>query len=459
VIRGVWESEGYGWILEFSSKGYALHHATALNCVAAERGSFNEFERCYDRINAHEEHLSLHQAGDLTRYHFRRIGFLPEVPQFEPGSNRDPALNFDSLWQQFREHYAFFGLHRVDWDDCGRRFRNRVTEQLGDDELFALCAELLQPLDDGHVTLAAGARHYQRVRRPDLREAVQAELRTPNGRITPRTTVDALAARFEPLLLAPFEATRTPLRRACNDLLSWCELVPGVGYLSVLRLFGFADTGAARRADDLPRSRLELAGFLRTDMMALESALDVIFAELRHCRSLVLDLRFNGGGFDRAGLVIARRLADRRRVAFAKRALTNKGFTLDQAMHVDSGHRPFSGPVVVLTSPLCVSAGEILVLALRALPQVTVLGESTAGMLSDNLIKPLPNGWELSLSNEVYTSGDGLEFEGRGIVPDVAAPVLDARQLVPVLHRSLAAAVELVEQGGVPAPRHRRVLL
>jgi carboxyl-terminal processing protease len=102
--------------------------------------------------------------------------------------------------------------------------------------------------------------------------------------------------------------------------------------------------------------------------------------------------------------------------------------------------------VIALTSPLCVSAGEVLTLALRALPNVTLMGQRTAGMLSDNLVKPLPNGWEASLSNEIYSAHDGLAFEGVGVAPDVPAVSIDAAQFVPSLQASLRSAVELLHK-------------
>ena len=160
---------------------------------------------------------------------------------------------------------------------------------------------------------------------------------------------------------------------------------------------------------------------------------------MRECRALVLDLRLNGGGFDRAGLAIAARFADRRRLAFSKQA---RGASLPQDIHVEAGAKPFLRPVVVLASPLCVSAGEICVLGLRVLPKVEVMGQPTAGMLSDNLNKPLPNGWELSLSNEIYTAADGQRFEGRGVAPGVPLAALAAKDFAGSAQAALAAAVK-----------------
>jgi C-terminal processing protease CtpA/Prc len=85
--------------------------------------------------------------------------------------------------------------------------------------------------------------------------------------------------------------------------------------------------------------------------------------------------------------------------------------------------------VYLLTSSLTVSAGEVFALAMSALPTVTVLGEPTQGILSDNLFHRLPSGWEVSLSNEVYETLDGRCFEGVGVPPASPLPRLGAEIL------------------------------
>ncbi|MCB1590330.1 MAG: hypothetical protein KDI56_15575, partial [Xanthomonadales bacterium] len=85
-------------------------------------------------------------------------------------------------------------------------------------------------------------------------------------------------------------------------------------------------------------------------------------------------------------------------------------------------------PVYLLTSDITVSGGEILTLALRALPQVIHVGAATRGALSDILEKPLGEGWVLTLSNEVYRDTQGQLWEGRGIEPQRPLPVFEAGQ-------------------------------
>jgi hypothetical protein len=445
---GLWRSRGYGWLLELASSGYSLQHATAVSLVEGDSGSADEFRSAFDRIALEApDVLTLHQAGDITRYRFDRCRQRPDLPTYARDRPADdPCVNFATFASLFAEHYAFFGLHGVDWARVCDSEREAAARAAGADELFAVFQRMLEPLDDGHVTLAAPGLFHQRRRNQDLRAAMQSTFGTPDGRVSAHGTRDAIAARIDALLLAGYRGRRGPLRQAGHGTLSWCELDGGVGYLSVLRLFGFAREDSARSADDLPHARGEAAEFLRRDLHAFEATLDEALQELAGCRGLVLDLRFNGGGFDRLALALAGRFADRSRVAFSKRARRGDGETPEQPLTVQTARQRFGGPVVALTSPLCVSAGEVLALALRALPGVTLLGQPTAGMLSDNLHKPLPNGWEVSLSNETYTSHDGCVFEGTGVPPDVPAVAMDAAGFVPSLHASLAAGVELLQQ-------------
>ena len=53
----------------------------------------------------------------------------------------------------------------------------------------------------------------------------------------------------------------------------------------------------------------------------------------------------------------------------------------------------------------------------------------TAGILSDILGKPLPNGWSVGLSNEVYLDAEGVSFEGAGVTPDSEVPVFSVEAI------------------------------
>ena len=97
-------------------------------------------------------------------------------------------------------------------------------------------------------------------------------------------------------------------------------------------------------------------------------------------------------------------------------------------------------------SAATVSAAEILVLCLRALPNVTHLGDTTRGALSDMLWKRLPNGWTVSLSNEVYADADGRLWEGKGIPPEVRIEVSSARALTAKQVKAVRAVAAMARE-------------
>jgi C-terminal processing protease CtpA/Prc len=87
---------------------------------------------------------------------------------------------------------------------------------------------------------------------------------------------------------------------------------------------------------------------------------------------------------------------------------------------------PFTGEVYLLTSRLSISAAESFALAMSTLPNVTLVGEPTNGVLSDMWFAILPNGWIATLSNERYLSSDGISYERIGVPPDVEVLISSA---------------------------------
>lgn len=80
-----------------------------------------------------------------------------------------------------------------------------------------------------------------------------------------------------------------------------------------------------------------------------------------------------------------------------------------------------------MTTRASASATEICVLASLSLKNITRIGGNTEGITSDMLDKTLPNGWEFSLSNEIYLDNKGKSYEHTGIAPDIVVYESDTR--------------------------------
>ncbi|HDZ39688.1 MAG TPA: peptidase, partial [Marinobacter sp.] len=124
-------------------------------------------------------------------------------------------------------------------------------------------------------------------------------------------------------------------------------------------------------------------------------------------------------GYDGVALRMAAYLMDRKRLAFTKSARHGSGFTGKQPVHVVPASETYRGNLFVLTSELTASAAEIFVLSLLQHPRLTLIGEPTQGILSDTLECHLPNGWHMTLSNEIYRAYDGQLYEDVGIPPHI----------------------------------------
>ena len=90
--------------------------------------------------------------------HFIKLLLLMTVLQAchtvdEPADN--PMANFEALWTILDEHYCFFSEKSVDWNEVHDRYAPKISEEMTREELFSVCAEMLDELRDGHTNLSS----------------------------------------------------------------------------------------------------------------------------------------------------------------------------------------------------------------------------------------------------------------------------------------------------------------
>jgi carboxyl-terminal processing protease len=223
------------------------------------------------------------------------------------------------------------------------------------------------------------------------------------------------------------------LQKAANGNVRYGLIGGDIGYLAVNAMDDFADDGDDH--DD--------------DVEALDEALDRAMAMFAGASAVIVDVSLNDGGFDTVARRIAGRFAAERTLAYSKYAGDAKGDT-PQAIYVEPSDRErFTGPVYLITSDITVSAAEIFTMAMRALPNVTHLGGTTRGSLSDVLTKPLPNGWSVTLSNEVYLDAKGKAWEGKGVPPQVSVDEFSAEDFAAGHLKAIEAALALARGEGI----------
>ncbi|MFG2225904.1 S41 family peptidase [Streptomyces sp. NPDC048644] len=429
-LEGVWRTDGYGTLVAVEGRRLRTYETTAVSClpgslVGTRTGAPGPHGRSVFTVpdgapltvapaSAGRARMSSPDAvGHRT---LRRVAALPD--RCRRPAARDPRAVFDVYWQTFAENYPFFRAKKIDWPAVRARYRPRITATTGDDELFAVLREMIEPLYDAHTRVVAGPDQWFAGKRPGTV--------LPTPAFTARTDA-AIAAN-----LGPGVTQHTWAR----GRIAYADLPDRVGYLRVTQFAQYTDDGS-----------------YAADAAELDRALDAVFTRSRTrgpkaLRGLVVDLRINGGGHDPLGLRIASRLTRHPYLAYAKRARNDAHdpgkFTTPEPVRVRPHHGPvFTGPVAVLTGRLTISAGETFTQSLMGRSPAPVrIGENTQGVYSDILERALPNGWQFGLPNEEFLTAGGHTFDGPGIPPAIRTPVfadedIDARR-DPALTRARA---------------------
>ena len=389
-LSGVWRSRGYGWLLEFRKGKPRVYDVAESFCMEQRRGSteLNDLGRTAAFSNNGQ---TIHLTSDDSNYAytFDKIDALPAQCLSKPADH--PVAVFDALVEIFNTHYAFFSVRDVDWARVVEMHRNQVNNDLSDKELFKIIKSLLSNINDGHVTLTARINGTQR-------------------------SFDAGRPRASDRL------KRFKLdRKASNKASYWMR---GIGEKLV---DDDVETGAGKAIRfgliDEEIGVLSIRSMSGGGRKAIDNAMDRAMELFEDARAVIIDVSMNGGGDDAFARRIASRFVAERTLGYYKYAGDGEG-ERPQPIYIEPGKgKRYTGPIFLITSHKTASAAEIFTLALRALPNVTHVGDATEGILSDMLEKRLPNGWRLSLSNEVYLDVRKTLWEGKGIQPDIFADV------------------------------------
>ncbi|HEY8212622.1 MAG TPA: S41 family peptidase, partial [Methylocystis sp.] len=394
-LSGVWRSRGYGWLLAIDQGRIDFYDESGKSCIKAS----NAAERLVAldssfQVSDDERVLKLTLEDPSYQYTFDKIDALPDACL--AAADPSPGSVIDALGDIFSSHYAFFKSRKVNWAKLVGEAKKSVTAETTNAELLEIVKSLISKFDDDHVSLHSELDGRKAVHNTgagkSLKLMAEESLRTGTdfNELLERWKSGAMSKETEDNLFAG------TLQKAANGNVRYGLIGGDIGYLAVNAMDDFADDGDDH--DD--------------DVEALDEALDRAMAMFNGASAVIVDVSLNDGGFDTIARRIAGRFAAERTLAYSKYAGDAKGDT-PQAIYVEPSDRErFTGPVYLVTSDITVSAAEIFTMAMRALPNVTHLGGTTRGSLSDVLAKPLPNGWKVTLSNEVYLDAKGKAWEG-----------------------------------------------
>lgn len=409
TINGTWKSIGYGRIVNITDEVVAIYDVNSISCLPSDEFPREAAEQLLSLTLKNENMLNAKMGINL--YNFIRLEKMPEdcAPLSEVKLN-DPIYNFESLCQTFEEQYGYFKERNIDWDTYKSTFRKKLSAKSTPIELYLVLKEMLDGMNDGHVGIELPE---------DLEEAYvlhkQKNAEKTKKKKGKRINLDEF--RIEQLKKYVKNSNSYNY-----GVLNWGKVNNDVMLLQVNGMMQFPHYDIPKddpeKAEALYEQYVEESdNYAQDEIDGVTYIMDKIFPELEKAKTCIIDLRFNGGGMDEVALKILSYFTKEETTVFSKKAYIKEGeFTVINTVNISPAKKVFNGSVYILTSPQSASATEIFVLSsLKATPDAIRIGSNTEGIFSDILDKQLPNGWSYGLSNEIYESMDGVNYENIGI--------------------------------------------
>jgi hypothetical protein len=312
---------------------------------------------------------------------------------FEEDSYDTPENVFEVFWKEFDRHYAFFPYLNLDWDSVYRVYKPGIYNDMTDNALFDVLAEMTYLLKDGHVNLYSSNQY--------------------------------------------------------SNYTAWYDAYP-LNQLNIGRYFEYVYH--PNNIILYGKIRGHSVGFVYISSFAGEKEdyeiIDEILDELSDLKGIVIDVRSNGGGNSQNADFIAGRFTDETYFAFKYRYRNGPGHTdftrwYDYYLKPDSGSA-YVKPVAVLSNRRSYSSTEWFISEMRVIPHATIVGDTTGGGSGNPMIRQLPNGWTFRLSNSQKQLPEGRDFQYTGIYPDVPVwitPADSARGIDTILE----TAIDIIE--------------
>ena len=311
-----------------------------------------------------------------------------------------PRGIFNHIWTDFNETYPFFDIKGIDWHERRGVYSAKIRQNMTDYELFCVCAEMLNELNDAHVSLI-----------------------TPfgNSNFLMYDSIDYydyfyyLEQPSDPKPFAPFsvEIVREEYLEnrgifTGDDIgFLYGTFKPDKATLPVGYIFIYDFGSPVIGVDAIPDWTKKIN--------------DIVRLFINNTDGLVLDIRNNLGGIGSNMDYIAGRFAAMPKKYAKSRTKNGPGrndFSPPMTWTVKPAGPLYTKRVILLTNKETVSAGEWFTLALRTQDHVIHAGEKTFGSFSARIIRSLINGWQYAIPVQRVEDMNGKCWEGVGIFPD-----------------------------------------
>ncbi len=386
--NGKWKMEAYGFCFDINGGVVKAYEVTDKHYTRMKKyDGFIIKDTLYSGIgkfslDKEDDRLILTDKGSQVVYPTIKMSksYFDDMAKV---SSDDPVANFDMFYEILKENYAFADMYGVNFDDEYEKWAPLITADTSDETLYTYMCSMVEKLDDGHVEISWRDKEFS------------PSDHVPKW-ITDKDQLNLLANTIKGNYVKDYYKFK-------DCYIRYGTLREDTGYIIIQGL----------GMEELNKSK------------STKKAMDKIIKQFESKKTIVIDLRFCGGGFDEASLLIAGYFTQDRYLSYKKQAYYKGTFTELQDIYVNPSKLYYQGDIVILTSGYTISAGETLIRSMLANPKnkITIVGEKTAGYYSDSIPKVLPGGFSFGMSTERFYWYEDTMLEGKGIVPEVEIPV------------------------------------
>ncbi len=440
-LIGVWQSIGDGYILEATADKIKLYNYTDFACYpetddyqTSLLNSSALFAFTHDTLCTY-----LHDFGNKSAYlqsgrrYVKRSGLPKNCSFLTQSQQNDPEFIFDVFWHTLKENYAFEKERNLNWVEIYKAYKPKVSKQTSKEDLLKMMGEIIKLTKDHHTKIIYQGKTLQYTKVPS------ASLLYEN--FSKQDTLKDFDTYVNLFFKSNYEGISKDLlkgkgKKVANGKIEWGHLTADVGYIHVHSLTGFA-------AKELSRKQ---------HLDTLNSCMEQIMRAFGDKKAIVVDVSFNYGGYDAAALTIAGYFTDKPVHVYDKYTYHKGTFNKDGKVYVSpAGKYNFVKPVYVLTTDISRSAAESFAMQMKALPNVTLVGAPTLGILSDMLGKSIGE-FYLTLSNEKYLTPDGQSYEAIGVPVEEPLEVFPVGNMFHGHRDAVLALVKSIQKGWEKQP-------
>lgn len=273
--------------------------------------------------------------------------------------------NFDALWTVIDEHYCFFKYKDIDWNEIGQRYRDSIKPDWNEIQLYDHCAKMLNELRDGHTNLISWFNvSYYNKWWSDYPQNFNERL------------IEQYYFKFENRSGGGFKYKILEDRK--------------VGYIR----------------------------YSTFSVCAGHDFIDWMLYSMKDLDGIIIDVRDNGGGdISNVEKIVSHFITEKTLGGYIqhKTGPGHDDFSEPYPYYYESAtdHVRWLKPVIVLANRSTFSAANNFVVAMKALPQVAVVGDRTGGGCGMPFSSEVPCGWGVRFSaSPVYDTHMQLTESG-----------------------------------------------